>query len=316
MPDTAIAKDDRGVPVGQVPSARPGQLSHAVAPELTLFSGTYNITGPNAAEAFWERTGFSIAVHVVVFLLVAAFIRYAPTGSMLSDPMESIPFHDIVWLNQPGPGGGGGGGGNRMPGPIRKAELPGRDKVTVPVTKPTPVQLAPETKPADVPPPPAALDIPAMAMADSSLKVLGSLEGVSGSLSQGPGSGGGSGTGTGTGIGPGTGSGLGPGWGGGTGGGPFRPGSGIDLPEVRREVKPQYTADAMRAKIQGTVILECVVLPDGTVGQVSILKSLDPVFGLDQEAIKAAKQWLFRPGRKQGQPVAVLVSIELTFTLR
>lgn len=155
-----------------------------------------------------------------------------------------------------------------------------------------------------------------MTMADSSLKVLGSLEGVSGSLSQGPGSGGGAGTGTGTGIGPGTGSGLGPGWGGGTGGGAYRPGSGIDLPEVVREVKPQYTADAMRAKIQGTVILECIVLPDGTVGQVSILKSLDPVFGLDQEAIKAAKQWRFRPGRKQGQPVAVLVSIELTFTLR
>ena len=72
----------------------------------------------------------------------------------------------------------------------------------------------------------------------------------------------------------------------------------------------------MRAKIQGTVILECVVMPDGTVGQTSILKSLDPVFGLDQEAIKAAKQWRFRPGRKQGQAVPVLVSIELTFTLR
>jgi protein TonB len=251
-----------------------------------------------------------------VFLLLVAFIRYAPKGSMLSDPMESIPFHDIVWLNQPGPGGGGGGGGNRMPTPIRKAELPGKDKITVPVAKPDPVQVVPQTKPVDTPPPPAALDIPAMTMADSSLKVLGSLEGVSGSLSQGPGSGGGSGTGTGTGIGPGTGSGLGPGWGGGTGGGAYRPGSGIDIPVVLREVKPQYTADAMRAKIQGTVILECIVLPDGTVGQVSILKSLDPVFGLDQEAIKAAKQWRFKPGMKQGQPVPVLVSIELTFTLR
>src|SRR5450759_4506282 len=48
----------------------------------------------------------------------------------------------------------------------------------------------------------------------------------------------------------------------------------------------------------------------------SIVKSLDPVFGLDQEAIKAAKQWRFAPGKRQGQPVAVLVSIELTFTLR
>jgi TonB family protein len=161
-----------------------------------------------------------------------------------------------------------------------------------------------------------ALDIPALTTGDSSLKVLGSLDGVSNSLSQGPGSGGGYGTGTGTGVGPGTGSGLGPGWGGGTGGGAYRPGSGIDLPELLFEKKPNYTADAMRAKIQGTVIVECIVLPDGTVGQVTVIKSLDPVFGLDQEAIKAAKQWRFKPGKKGGQPVPVFISIELMFTLR
>jgi TonB family protein len=81
-------------------------------------------------------------------------------------------------------------------------------------------------------------------------------------------------------------------------------------------VKPAYTAEAMRAKIQGTVIVECVVLPDGTVGDVQVVKSLDPTFGLDQEAVKAAKQWRFIPGRRNGQPVAVLITIELTFTLR
>jgi protein TonB len=62
-------------------------------------------------------------------------------------------------------------------------------------------------------------------------------------------------TGTGTGIGPGSGSGLGPGYGGGTGGGAFRPGNGVELPKVLREVKPQYTAEAMRAKVQGVVWL-------------------------------------------------------------
>ena len=41
---------------------------------------------------------------------------------MISSPMESIPFHQIVWLDKPGPGGGGGGGGNRMQAPPRKAE--------------------------------------------------------------------------------------------------------------------------------------------------------------------------------------------------
>jgi len=85
---------------------------------------------------------------------------------------------------------------------------------------------------------------------------------------------------------------------------------------VLREVKPQYTSDAMRAKVQGTVLLECVVLPDGSVGNVDVVRSLDSTFGLDQEAVKAARQWRFVPGTRLGQPVPVLVTIELTFTLR
>ena len=90
---------------------------------------------------------------------------------------------------------------------------------------------------------------------------------------------------------------------------------GVTIPRVLKEAKPQYTADAMRAKIQGRVVLECVVLTDGTVGDVKVIRSLDATYGLDQEAIKAAKQWLFAPGTRNGQPVPVMVSIELTFTL-
>jgi protein TonB len=81
-------------------------------------------------------------------------------------------------------------------------------------------------------------------------------------------------------------------------------------------VKPNYTSDAMRAKVQGTVLLECVVNINGEVTEVKILRSLDPVFGLDQEAIKAAKQWRFSPGLRLGAPVPVLISMELSFTLR
>ncbi len=124
------------------------------------------------------------------------------------------------------------------------------------------------------------------------------------------------GSGTGTGAGSGTGSGLGPGTGGGFGGGAYRPGSGIVSPKLLQEVKPQYTADAMRAKIQGTVWVEAIVMPDGSVGNVQITRSLDPTFGLDQEAVKAVRRWRFVPGTRQGQPVPVLVEIELTFTLR
>jgi protein TonB len=84
---------------------------------------------------------------------------------------------------------------------------------------------------------------------------------------------------------------------------------------VLREVKPQYTLEAMRAKIQGTVLLDCVVKADGTVGDVEVLRSLDKT-GLDQEAIRAARAWQFEPGTRNGEPVPVLVTIELTFTLR
>ena len=72
----------------------------------------------------------------------------------------------------------------------------------------------------------------------------------------------------------------------------------------------------MRAKVQGVVRLECVVLPDGTIGDVRILRSLDATFGLDQEAVRAARQWRFVPAKRFGQPVPVLITVELAFALR
>jgi TonB family protein len=260
----------------------------------------------------------SFASHAIVILLALAIARWAPTAVAESNvPQQTQPLKDIIWLNEPGPGGGGGGGGNRMKEPPRKAELPGQAKITVPAVKLPQVKPLQQEKPQDEPKPEQQLQIPAKTLGASNITAPGALEGTSAqTLSMGPGSGGGAGTGTGTGIGPGNGPGLGPGWGGGTGGGAYRPGSGIENPIVLREVKPQYTPDAMRAKIQGVVLVECVVMPDGTVDQIHVVKSLDPTFGLDQEAVKAARQWRFVPGKRQGQPVPVLITIELAFNLR
>jgi len=83
-----------------------------------------------------------------------------------------------------------------------------------------------------------------------------------------------------------------------------------------KEVKPSYTPEAMQNKIQGSVWLRIVVLADGTIGDITVTRSLDETYGLDQEAIKAAKQWLFKPGTKDGKPVPVEVTLELTFTLK
>jgi protein TonB len=259
--------------------------------------------------------GFSAFTHAAFVVLVLLVIRYAPApASSMAEIFNNRINKDIIWLAEPGPGGGGGGGGNRMPDPPRKLELPGKDKISVPVKKPEAIKIDP--KPQDLPQVEQSLVIPAQTLMAGAQTLPGAIEGTTSGLSQGPGSGGGAGTGTGTGIGPGSGPGLGPGSGGGTGGGVYQPGSGVSLPVKLREVKPQYTADAMRAKVQGVVVLECVVMPDGTVGEVHVTRSLDAVFGLDQEAIKAAKQWRFVPGMKQGQPVPVLISIEMEFTLR
>jgi tol-pal system protein YbgF len=94
----------------------------------------------------------------------------------------------------------------------------------------------------------------------------------------------------------------------------YKPGNGVSMPTLVAEVKPQYTAEARSAKIQGTVIVDCVVLTDGAVGDCRVVRSLDP--GLDQQAITSAQQWRFKPGMKEGRPVATRVQIELSFSIR
>jgi len=262
--------------------------------------------GPAAVASFvW---------HIVFTVFVILMVRYTSHTETSAAVLPEQPPANIVWLNQPGPGGGGGGGGNKMKEPPRKAELPGKDKITVPVEKPPSMELKQAKKEPD---PVEQLNIPAKLTMASTESLPGAIDALAPpSLSQGSGTGGGAGTGSGTGIGPGRGSGLGDGYGGGTGGGAYRPGNGVSLPRVLREVKPQYTSDAMRAKVQGVVLLECVVQKDGSVGDVQVVRSLDSTFGLDTEAIKAAKQWRFAPGTRMGEPVPVVITIELTFTLR
>ncbi|HSL23282.1 MAG TPA: TonB family protein [Vicinamibacterales bacterium] len=255
----------------------------------------------------------SLLVHIGAVIL-AVIISQMPRSTSSTVFRPTNP-DQIVWLTTPGPGGGGGGGGNKSPEPPQKLQTPGKDQLTVPVQQKP--DLAQKEIVKEEPKPEPILNIPAQTMASALETLPGTIEGLPAPTgSQGSGSGGGAGTGIGTGSGPGQGSGLGPGYGGGTGGGAYRPGSGVEIPRVLREVKPAYTADAMRAKIQGIVELEAVVLPDGSVGEVSITRSLDRTFGLDNEAIKAVRQWRFIPGTRLGKPVPVLVTIELTFTLR
>ena len=98
--------------------------------------------------------------------------------------------------------------------------------------------------------------------------------------------------------------------------GVYRPGDDdVEMPRLLREATPRYTAAAMEAELEGVVLMEAIVLPDGSIGDVTVVRSLDRIYGLDEEAIKAAQQWRFLPGTRFGEPVAVRVTLEMSFTL-
>jgi len=72
----------------------------------------------------------------------------------------------------------------------------------------------------------------------------------------------------------------------------------------------------MRARLQGVVVLNCVVQPDGTCSDIRVMRSLDSLFGLDQQAMASAREWRFRPGVRLGEPVPVQVTLEIAFNIR
>jgi len=84
----------------------------------------------------------------------------------------------------------------------------------------------------------------------------------------------------------------------------------------RTGVRPAYTDAALKAHIEGSAWVQAIVGADGRVERVRLVKSLDAVNGLDEEALKAARQWTFNPATRNGQPVRALAMMELTFTLR
>lgn len=247
----------------------------------------------------------------VLLLVLAASIR--PDGLIQAPRIEFEP-SDLIFLEQPGPGGGGGGGGNESPEPPKEAELP---PVKEPEPEPIPVpDPEPVPEPEPEPEPVIAATIAAISPVDAPAVMASSAVNVD-SLSLGTGRKDGAGTGTGGGIGPGKGDGLGPGQGGNTGGDVFQIGNGVLPPILLNEPKPAYTSEAMLRRIQGVVLLDCVVSKVGNIDDCTIAKPLDGNnFGLDDEALKTARLFRFRPGTRFGEPVAVLVKIEIEFNMR
>jgi protein TonB len=252
----------------------------------------------------------SCVVHGVV-IAAAVFLTTASesTRSHPSPAAYEPPSH-IIWLSAPGLGGGGGGGGAKEQSPARAAEVKGPDKQTMPSASRAMSDTPEQPKPVDPLP-----DVPVQTLGASNLTSMGLIEAGAETLSLGAGDGGGAGTGRGTGMGPGAGPGVGPGRGGGIGDGVWTPGNGVTMPVPVHQEKPQYTIEAMRARIEGAVVVECVVQPNGVCARLRVLRSLDSRLGLDEQALRAASAWRFSPGTLLGKPVAVLVTIQLGFSI-
>ena len=88
----------------------------------------------------------------------------------------------------------------------------------------------------------------------------------------------------------------------------------VQAPVPLREVRPSYTADDLRAGIDGTVLVHGVVDEQGQVIDLRIVRSLSA--GLDNESTRAFVQWRFQPAVRQGKPVAVAINGEFQFHVR
>lgn len=255
---------------------------------------------------------------------VASFVLHAAAMALiLTSGLWMVRHHDelkpqvtVALLTDPSPyvlppapdeAGGGGGGGDR-------------DKMAA--SKGTPPRFAREqlAPPAIVirnnnpvlPVEPTVIGPPNVTLPQSA-QMGDPLSAVLAAPSNGTGFGGGIGSGSGGGVGSGYGPGVGPGRGGGYGGGVFRVGGGVSAPRTLYDPEPEYSEEARKAKYQGVVVLWVIIDAVGRPQQIKVARSLG--MGLDEKAIEAVRNWKFAPARKDGQPVAVQVNIEVNFRL-
>jgi TonB family protein len=225
---------------------------------------------------------------------------------------------------------GGGGGGREEQKPASFGKVP-QASLEVPQV------VAPDPKPPQIKNPslPVAATVvadPLLVPPDARVLPYGDYKSKSTDPSSGPGTGNGIGTGTGGGIGPGEGGGLGPGRGGNIGGGDFNAGgggpggggggdysrifTGKDVTTKARLIskpEPQYTEDARKNQITGTVVLKVVFASSGSVTNIRTVSGLP--YGLTERAIAAARLIKFVPATKDGHQVSMWMQLEYNFNL-
>ncbi|MGH9524022.1 MAG: energy transducer TonB, partial [Terriglobales bacterium] len=95
--------------------------------------------------------------------------------------------------------------------------------------------------------------------------------------------------------------------------GVYRVGTGITPSRANAAPDPAYTDAARKDRVQGVVVLWVIVGADGSVRDAGIARSLRP--DLDESALHTVRGWRFQPATKDGQPVPVLIHVEVNFRL-
>ncbi len=226
--------------------------------------------------------------------------------------------------------GGGGGGGRSEQTEASNGKLPQATFL--------PQVLAPDPKPPNIKNPslPTAATIqadPLLFPTDPRQIPYGDPKSDATALSSGTGTGNGIGSGSGGGVGSGSGRGYGPGSDYNTGGGPGTPGGGgrggggdnldpnrVFKPnEVTTKARilskptPEYTEDARKNQVTGTVVLQMVLSSSGAVTNIRTVTGLP--FGLTEKAIAAARRIQFSPATKEGRAVSQYVRVEYNFNI-
>jgi protein TonB len=239
----------------------------------------------------------SLLIHAGVVAMILLLGTLKPVQRMMKDSVTLIA-PSLKPKPYEAARSGGGGGGGRSPIDASKGKL----------TKPAPREFTPPR----VDPTDSKLPMAPSIVADApniNATNYGDPLGKMGTPSNGTGFGGGIGSGSGIGIGPGSGM----GYGGSFGGGVYAIGKGVSSPIIIHKVEPEYSEEARKARWQGVVQLSVIVDETGHPRDIKVAQSLG--LGLDQKAIEAVEKWLFKPGTKDGKPVAVFATIQVSFHL-
>jgi len=84
-------------------------------------------------------------------------------------------------------------------------------------------------------------------------------------------------------------------------------------PVVIHRAEPEYTQEALDAKLEGTAILALVIGADGVPSEIKVSRSLGK--GLDEKAIECLKLWRFKPATSHGEPISTKATMEMNFRL-